>query len=156
MKFAVVHVGKIKESFIQEGVREYLKRINRYSQLDLLSVKEERITGGITDVMVLQKEGKRILNKIPRDGFWVVLDRQGQPLSSQDHFDFLNAQAKLGAKKIYYLIGGPLGFSPEVLGKADKVLSLSPMTLPHEMSTLFILEQIYRYLNFMAGERYHK
>lgn len=156
MKFAVVTVGKIKETFIEEGIQEYLKRINRYSQLDLLSVKAERITSGITDIQVLQKEGKRILNKIPRDGFWVVLDRQGKLLSSQDHFGFLNAQAKLGAKKIYYLIGGPLGFSPEVLEKADMVLSLSPMTLPHEMSTLFILEQIYRYLNFTAGEKYHK
>ena len=106
--------------------------------------------------MILQKEGKRILNKIPRDGFWVVLDRQGQELSSLNHFDFLNAQSKLGVKKIYYLIGGPLGFSPEVLKQADKNLSLSRMTLTHEMSALFLVEQIYRYLNFMAGEKYHK
>jgi 23S rRNA (pseudouridine1915-N3)-methyltransferase len=156
MKFTVVTVGKIKEKFILEGVKDYHKRINRYTQLDLLPVKEERITTRDTEELILQKEGKRILNKIPRDGFWVVLDRQGQEFSSQNHFDFLNAQSKLGVKKIYYLIGGPLGFSPEVLEKADKILSLSRMTLPHEMSVLLLVEQIYRYLNFMAGEKYHK
>lgn len=156
MKFTIVTVGKIRENFILEGIKDYHKRINRYTQLDLFPVKEEKITPRATEDLILQKEGKRILDKIPRDGYWVVLDRQGQEMSSQNHFDFLNAQSKLGVKKIYYLIGGPLGFSPEVLEKADKVLSLSRLTFPHEMSVLLLTEQLYRYLNFMAGEKYHK
>jgi 23S rRNA (pseudouridine1915-N3)-methyltransferase len=156
IKFTIVTIGKVKESFILEGIIDYHKRISRYAQLALITVKEEKLTPRATEDVILQKEAKRILNKIPRDGYWVVLDRQGQELSSQNHFDFLNAQSKIGVKKMYYLIGGPLGFSPEVLEKADKVLSLSRMTLPHEMSALLLVEQLYRYLNFMAGEKYHK
>jgi 23S rRNA (pseudouridine1915-N3)-methyltransferase len=156
MKFTIVTIGKIKENFILEGIQDYHKRICRYTQMDLFPVKEERITNGVSEDLILQKEGKRILSKIPRDGLWVVLDRQGQELSSRNHFDFLNAQSDLGVKKIYYLIGGPLGFSKEVLEKADKILSLSRMTFPHEMSALLLVEQLYRYLNFMAGEKYHK
>ncbi|MBI4767817.1 MAG: 23S rRNA (pseudouridine(1915)-N(3))-methyltransferase RlmH [Deltaproteobacteria bacterium] len=156
MKFTIVTIGKIKENFILEGIQDYHKRISRYTQMDLFPVKEERMTNGVSGDLILQKEGKRILSKIPRDGLWVVLDRQGQELSSRNHFDFLNAQSELGVKKIYYLIGGPLGFSTEVLEKADKILSLSRMTFTHEMSALLLVEQLYRYLNFMAGEKYHK
>ena len=156
MKFTVVTIGKIKENFIAEGIKEYHGRISRYTQLNLVPVKEERMTKGATENLILQKEGKRVLSKIARDGLWVALDRQGKETSSLNHFDFLNAQAKLGVRKIYYLIGGPLGLSPEVLSQADKILSLSRMTLTHEMSALFLMEQIYRYLNFMAGEKYHK
>jgi 23S rRNA (pseudouridine1915-N3)-methyltransferase len=156
MIFTIVTIGKIKENFIVEGIKEYQNRISRYAQLDLFPIKEERMTKGLTEKLILLKEGKRILSKIPRDGLWVALDRQGQEMSSLNHFNFLNAQAKLGVKKIYYLIGGPLGLSSEVMSQADKSLSLSPMTLTHEMSALFLIEQIYRYLNFMAGEKYHK
>ena len=156
MKFAIVTIGKPKESFIIEGIRYYHERINKYAQLNLLSVKDEKISSRATEKQILEKEGKRILNKIPRDGYWVVLDRLGEEMSSQNHFDFLNAQSNRGVKKIYYFLGGPLGFSKEMFVKADKVLSLSRLTFPHEMSVLLLVEQLYRYLNFMAGEKYHK
>ena len=156
MKFTIVTIGKIRENFIAEGIKEYQGRISRYTQLNLVPIKEERLTKGVTENLILQKEGRRVLSKIPRDGLWVALDRQGKETSSLNHFDFLNAQTKLGVRKIYYLIGGPLGLAPEVLSQADKVLALSRMTLTHEMSALFLMEQIYRYLNFMAGEKYHK
>jgi 23S rRNA (pseudouridine1915-N3)-methyltransferase len=156
MKFTIVTVGKIRENFIFEGIKDYHLRISRYTQLDLCPVKEERITPGITQTLILEKEGRRILSKVPRDGLWVALDRQGQAMSSVNHFEFLNTQAKLGVRKIYYLIGGPLGLSPEILNQSNKILSLSLMTLTHEMTALLLMEQLYRYLNFMAGEKYHK
>jgi 23S rRNA (pseudouridine1915-N3)-methyltransferase len=156
MKFTIVTIGKIRGSYIVEGIKDYHRRINRYTQMDLFPIKEERMTTGVTETLILQKEGKRILQKIPHDGLWVALDRRGQEMSSRNHFDFLNAQAKLGVSKIYYLIGGPLGFSSELLEQADEILSLSRMTLPHEMSALLLIEQIYRYLNYMAGEKYHR
>jgi 23S rRNA (pseudouridine1915-N3)-methyltransferase len=156
MKFKIVTTGKIKEDFIVNGIKEFYSRINRYTQLDLFPVKEEKMTAGVTDSQIVLKEGKRMLSKVPQDGLWVALDRQGQEMSSVNHFDFLNKQANLGIRKIYYLIGGPLGLSPEVKKRADTILSLSRLTLTHEMSALILMEQIYRYLNFMAGEKYHK
>jgi 23S rRNA (pseudouridine1915-N3)-methyltransferase len=156
MKFILVTVGKIKKDFILKGIEEYSRRIKRYADLDFYPVKEERLIKGVTESLILQKEGERILQKIPHDGLWVALDRQGQEMNSQQHFEFINRQAKIGTKKIYYLVGGPLGLSQKVLNQSDRCHSLSRMTLTHEMSALLLMEQIYRYLNFISGEKYHK
>jgi 23S rRNA (pseudouridine1915-N3)-methyltransferase len=156
MKFVIVTIGKIKEDFILQGVREYCGRIDRYADLAFYPVKEERLVKGLPESLVLQKEAERLLAKVPRDGLWVALDRRGQEMNSRQHFDFLETQAREGVKKIYYLIGGPLGLSREVLKRSDRLLALSQMTLTHEMSALFLVEQIYRYLNFISGEKYHK
>ena len=156
MKFVIVTIGKIKEDFILKGIKEYSGRIDRYADLAFYPVKEERLVKGVPESMVLQKEGERLLAKIPRNGLWVALERQGQEMNSRQHFDFLETQAQAGVKKIYYLIGGPLGLSKEVLKQSDRLLSLSRLTLTHEMSALLLIEQIYRYLNFKAGEKYHK
>ncbi len=128
MKFTIVTVGKIRENFIAEGIKEYHGRISRYTPLNLFPVKEERMTKGVTENLILQKEGKRVLSKIPRDGLWVALDRQGQEMSSLNHFDFLNTQAKLGVRKIYYLIGRSFRAFPGSLepGRQD------PLPLAHD------------------------
>jgi len=156
MNFTIVTVGKINKNFILNGITNYYKRINKYTKIDLLYIREERIAPKITAKLILRKEGNRILEKVPKDGLWLSLDRNGREMSSEQHFDFLNAQAKRGLKKLYYFIGGPLGLSSEVLGQCAERLSLSRMTFPHELCTLLLLEQIYRYVNFMAGEKYHK
>ncbi len=156
MKFVIVTIGNIKKNFILSGIKEFKERIDRYTDLNFYPVKEERLVKGMSEPLILQKEGERLLAKVPRDGLWVALDRQGLEMNSKQHFQFLNNQGQTGIKKIYYLIGGPWGLSPEVLRQSDKVLSLSRMTLTHEMSALFLVEQLYRYLNFMAGEKYHK
>lgn len=156
MKFVIVTIGKIKENFIKKGVLEYSRRIGHYTELSFFPIKEERITKGVSEPWVIQKEGERILAKVPQDGLWVALERRGQEMDSLQHFNFINTQAQKGFKKIVYLIGGPLGLSKEVLNQANQVLCLSKMTLTHELSALFLIEQIYRYVNFMSGEKYHK
>jgi 23S rRNA (pseudouridine1915-N3)-methyltransferase len=156
MKFILITVGKIREDFILKGIKEYSHRIGRYTKLVFCPIKEERLTKGVTGSLILQKEGERILSKVPHDGMWVAMDRQGQEMNTLQHFEFINAQAEIGVKKIYYLIGGPLWLSQKVLSQSDRLLSLSRMTLTHEMSALLLIEQIYRYLNFMSGEKYHK
>lgn len=124
MKFFIVTVGKIKEDFVLTGVKEYSDRIDRYAHLAFIPVKEERLVKGVSELRVLQKEGERILNKIPHDGLWIALERQGQEMNSRQHFDFLDTQARTGIKKIYYLIGGPIGLSTEILNRSDRLLSL--------------------------------
>ncbi|MBA4393256.1 MAG: 23S rRNA (pseudouridine(1915)-N(3))-methyltransferase RlmH [Desulfobacca sp.] len=156
MKFLIATTGKIKENFIQKGVQEYNRRINHYTELRFFSVKEERIVKGVSESGIIQKEGERILAKVPRDGLWVALERQGQEMNTLQHFEFINIQAQKGIKKIVYLIGGPLGLSRDVLVQSSQILCLSRMTLTHELSALFLIEQIYRYVNFMSGEKYHK
>ena len=156
MKQVLVTFGKIKEPFIRDGVKEYLHRIRRYGEVELISLKEEKITGDQTESWIKDRQGKRLLRQVPRDGLWVALDRTGMGLDSRQFFAFIQDRRERGVKKIYYLIGGPLGLSPEVLGQADLLLSLSPLTYTHELAILILTEQIYRFFTFISGEKYHK
>jgi len=156
MKYVLVTVGKFKAPFIVEGMDLYRRRIIRYTDFSVIPVKEEKISQGCNEALIKQKEGDRILEKIPADGYRVALDQGGRPLASEQWFDFLTDLGRQGIKKAFFCIGGPLGLSPQVLVQAHQVLSLSSLTLTHEMSALLFSEQLYRYLTVQAGEKYHR
>jgi 23S rRNA (pseudouridine1915-N3)-methyltransferase len=156
MKYVLVTVGKFKAPYIVAGMDLYCRRITRYTEFSVIPVKEEKIGHGCNEALIKRKEGERILEKIPVDGYRVALDQQGKPLISEQWFDFLNDLIRQGIKKTFFLIGGPLGLSSQVLTQAHQVLSLSSLTLTHEMSALVFGEQLYRYLTVQAGEKYHR
>jgi 23S rRNA (pseudouridine1915-N3)-methyltransferase len=156
VKQLLVTFGKIREPYVRDGLKEYLKRIRRYGPIDLVSLKEEKIDGNQTDFWIREREGKRLLRQVPRNGVWVGLERTGRGMDSLEFFSFLQRRRDQGAKTIYYLIGGPLGLSPEVLRQADVLLSLSPLTYTHELAALILAEQIYRFFTYIAGKKYHK
>ncbi|MCU0579233.1 MAG: 23S rRNA (pseudouridine(1915)-N(3))-methyltransferase RlmH [Desulfobacterota bacterium] len=156
MKFCLVTVGKIKEPFIQEGLRLYLERIARYADFQVLPVKEERLVKGASPRVIMEREAARIREKVPRNGVWLALDRLGQPADSLKLFGLLNRYADQGQPRVYFIVGGPLGLAPALLEQVDGVLSLSPLTFTHEMAALLLSEQLYRYLTVQAGEKYHK
>jgi 23S rRNA (pseudouridine1915-N3)-methyltransferase len=156
MKYVLVTVGKFKAPFILEGMGLYRRRITRYTEYSVIPVKEEKISKGCNEALIRQKEGDRILEKIQADGYRVALDQRGKLLASEQWFDFLNDLVRQGIKKTFFCIGGPLGLSPQVLAQAQQVLSLSSLTLTHEMSALVFSEQLYRYLTVQAGEKYHR
>jgi 23S rRNA (pseudouridine1915-N3)-methyltransferase len=134
----------------------YRRRITRYTEFSVIPVKEEKISAGCNEALIKQKEGERIIEKIPADGYRVALDQRGKSLTSEQWFDFLTDFGRQGIKKAFFCIGGPLGLSHRVLSEAHQVLSLSSLTLTHEMSALLFSEQLYRYLTVQAGEKYHR
>jgi 23S rRNA (pseudouridine1915-N3)-methyltransferase len=156
MKYFLVTVGKIKEPFIAAGMRLYQERIARYADFQVLPVKEEKLTKGSSPPVIMEREAARILEKVPRNGVWLALDRLGLPADSRKFFSLLTRYADQGQARAYFIVGGPLGLSPALLQNVDQVLSLSPLTFTHEMSALVLTEQLYRYLNFRAGEKYHR
>jgi 23S rRNA (pseudouridine1915-N3)-methyltransferase len=156
MKYVLVTVGKFKAPFIVAGMDLYRRRITRYTEFSILPVREEKINHGSNEALIRQKEGERILEKIPADGYRVALDQQGKPLASEQWFDFLTDLGRQGFKKTFFFIGGPLGLSPQVLDQAHQVVALSSLTLTHEMAALLFSEQLYRYLTVQAGEKYHR
>jgi 23S rRNA (pseudouridine1915-N3)-methyltransferase len=156
MKYVLVTVGKFKAPFIVEGMDLYCRRITRYTEFSVIPVKEEKINHGCNESLIKQREGDRILEKISADGYRVALDQQGKPLASEQWFDFLTDLGRQGIKKTFFFIGGPLGLSPRALSEAHQILSLSSLTLTHEMSALVFSEQLYRYLTVQAGEKYHR
>ena len=159
MKIAIVCVGKVKEKFYQDAVKEYSKRLSRYTKLDIAEVADEKAEEQSTEVeinLVKDKEGERILKAIKDDGYIVCLAIDGRQLDPVELSEKMNNLFVTGKSHIYFDIGGSLGLSDNVLKRADMKLSFSRMTFPHQLMRVILLEQIYRGFRIMNNEPYHK
>jgi 23S rRNA (pseudouridine1915-N3)-methyltransferase len=156
VKLRLVCVGKVSEHYLRDGVDDFASRITRYLPLLVSELKEEKVGGKKGDPRHLrEREGERILEKIPATAFTVVLDERGETLSSEGVAALLGRHMVQGTPEVALVIGGPYGLSEAVRGRADLLLSLSPMTFTHQMARLFLLEQIYRGLTILRNEPYH-
>lgn len=138
----LIFVGKTKEKFLSIGISEFVKRLKNYTKFQIFEIKDSNI----------EKEGKKIIELVNND-YAVVLAVDGKEFSSEEFADFLKRN---NDKNISFVIGSANGLSENVLNHADLKLSLSRMTLTHEMARLFLIEQIYRAFTIINGRRYHK
>ena len=154
----LIAVGKIKEQFLKDEINEYLKRLSRYCKISILEVEDEKIKENASlkeENMVKIEEGKRILKQIKSNDFVLLIDLHGQELDSLEFSDkFL--QITNTNSNIDIVIAGSLGFSQEVIKRANYRLCLSKMTFTHQMTRAIILEQIYRAFKIINNETYHK
>ena len=156
MKIKIIVIGKTKENFLQIGEEEFRKRLQRYIDLEWIIIKQQKITGKSNESTIKAIEGNRIKEKI-KNGEWIVaLDSRANQMTSKELADFFLTKMANGLKCITFIIGGTLGLSENVFHWVDQKLSLSKMTLTHEMSRLLLLEQIYRAFTIIKGEKYHK
>ena len=146
----VVCVGRLKESFYEEACREYMKRLKGLCRLEITELKEE------TGERKLEKEADAVLAAIPRGSFTVALAVEGKLLSSEDLADLLSEKALRGESRITFLIGSSEGLAERVKKACDMRISLSPMTFPHHLARVMLLEQIYRAFSIASGGKYHK
>ena len=147
MKITVIAVGKIKEKFYTDAIAEYSKRLSRYCRLEVIQVADEKTPDGASEAQerqIKEKEGSRILAQIKDGAYVIALAVQGTMLSSEQLASKLNKLGVDGQSQIVLIIGGSLGLSDEVLKRADYHLSFSPMTFPHQLMRVILLEQIYR------------
>lgn len=159
MKITVIAVGKIKEKFYTDAIAEYSKRLSRYCRLEVIQVADEKTPDGASEAQerqIKEKEGSRILAQIKDGAYVIALAVQGTMLSSEQVASKLNKLGVDGQSQIVLIIGGSLGLSDEVLKRADYHLSFSPMTFPHQLMRVILLEQIYRSYRIISGEPYHK
>ncbi|NLX62541.1 MAG: 23S rRNA (pseudouridine(1915)-N(3))-methyltransferase RlmH [Tissierellia bacterium] len=159
MNIRIIGVGKIKEKYIQLGIDEFKKRLKNYCNLQIIEVKDERAPENLSDremEIIKEKEGERILAKIPQNSFIISLEISGKQLSSDDLSKKMEELMVSGINDITFIIGGSLGLSKEVLKRSHFKLSFSKMTFPHQLMRLILLEQIYRGFKIMKGEPYHK
>ena len=159
MKITLVTVGKIKERYVEDAIKEYSKRLGRYCRLDIIQVQDEKTPDGAGEAMERQikdKEGQRILSNIKDGAYVIALAIEGRMLSSEELASRLQKLGVDGISHIVFVIGGSLGLSEEVMRRADFALSFSKMTFPHQMMRVVLLEQVYRSYRIMAGEPYHK
>ncbi len=149
-------VGAPKLPGLAAAIRDYESRISHYFKFEVIEIRPQRITPGVDRRSVVDKESESLLAQIPAGLEIVAVDERGVSLSSEQLADYLDELAVLGRPGVAFLIGGPLGLSEFLRRKADRVLSLSSFTLPHELARLVLSEQIYRAGTIQRGEPYHK
>ncbi len=155
----VICVGKLKERFYQDACAEYIKRLGPYCKLNVAEVPEAKLPSSPTlgDIIAaLDKEGDAIRKKLPESATLVALCIEGDTRSSEDFAADLLSWQLNSSKHLVFLIGGSNGLHPSLKREAAVRLSMSPMTFPHHLARVMLLEQLYRAFKINEGSSYHK
>ncbi|MCC8169182.1 MAG: 23S rRNA (pseudouridine(1915)-N(3))-methyltransferase RlmH, partial [Oscillospiraceae bacterium] len=158
MNITVIGVGKIKEKYFTGAIEEYSKRLSRFVKLNILEVADEKIPDNASEKekeRIKEKEGARILSKIPSNTFVIALCIEGRELSSEELAEKI-AAVSMASSSITFIIGGSLGLADAVKEKSNLRLSFGRITLPHQLMRVVLLEQIYRAFKINNNESYHK
>lgn len=159
-RITVVAIGKLSSQFYAAGVAEYAKRLAPLCKFEMIELPEETLdektAGAAAITAALEKEAGRILAAIPKGTRIVALCVEGKPLTSESFADVLQEAALSGIGSMAFVIGSSHGLSETVKQKAMLRLSISAMTLPHQLARLVLTEQIYRAFMIRAGSKYHK
>ena len=158
-KVTILCVGKLKEKFYADAVSEYAKRLSRFCRLDITELAEERLPEDPSPAQIeaaLSKEAEAIRAKLPPAAMVIALCVEGKARSSEELARLMADSASRGVSHLVFLIGGSFGLHPSIKELAAVRLSMSPMTFPHHLARVMLLEQIYRAYQINAGTRYHK
>jgi 23S rRNA (pseudouridine1915-N3)-methyltransferase len=155
MKICLICVGRLSQTFLREGVAEYAARIERYLPFRTVELKEEKVGGKSSPEVIRDREGQRILDRVPPQAQVIVLDERGRSWSSEQLAGALEQHMVQGTAELVFIIGGAFGVSEAVRQRSDLLLSLSAMTFTHQMARLFLLEQLYRGFTILRNEPYH-
>lgn len=150
----IIAVGKLK-GWAADGCEDYLARLRRLFTIEVSEVAEEDMNRRSREE-VLASEGERLMKRVPSGAYVVALDRErGKTLPSEKLARRFESLGVSGRSHVAFLVGGPLGLSEEVLREADESISFGPMTLPHALARVVLLEQLYRAVKISRGEKYH-
>ena len=159
MSMSIIAVGRMKEKPYRMMADEYLKRLSRYGKFDeieLPDLPEPQNSSPAIEEQIKQKEGDAILQRIKPGDHVIALTIPGKRWDSPGLSRHLGDLMTRGASNIVFVIGGSLGLSDKVIARADEELSMSPMTFPHQLARVMLLDQLYRAMKIKANERYHK
>ena len=159
MEIRILSVGKIKEKYLTEGIKEYSKRLSRYCKLSFFQVPDEKTPDRASDALQTQikdTEGERLMKHIREQDYVIALAIEGEMLDSVELSKRIERLGVEGKSSLVFVIGGSLGMSEVLLKRADMKLSFSKMTFPHQLMQMILLEQIYRGFRIMNHEPYHK
>lgn len=155
----VVAIGKIKEKANKELIQEYIKRLGSYTKIEVIEMEEVMLVknASAADIdQVKQKESQAILNSIKNHEHVILLDLKGKMMTSEQFSEYIFHQYTYGKSDLTFVIGGSYGVDQMLRDRANYLLKLSDMTLPHQLARLFIVEQIYRAYKIFNHEPYHK
>jgi len=156
LKLKIIVVDRTRSTFLREGESYYLARLRKYVQVEWIEVKAAKIKKGRSPEEILKAEGENIARKLTQRDYLVSLDRSGHQYDSEELSGWLHGLSTRVEAWTCLIIGGPLGIAREIIEQSHHALSLSRLTLTHEMSRLLLLEQLYRAFTILRGENYHK
>lgn len=159
MKIKLIVLGKIKETYLKDGIAEYAKRLSRFCDLQIIELPDEKIPDTPSEAQslaVLEKEGEKILKHISGTDYIISLCVEGRQMPSEGLAEVLETAANNGFSTIAFIIGGSLGLSARVKNQSHLKLSFSKFTFPHQLMRLILIEQIYRAFKINNHETYHK
>ena len=155
----LICMGKLKEKFYLTAAQEYAKRLGGYCEFHLIELPEYRLPEDPSPAEIangLDKEAEAILQKIPKGAWFCIFTPEGKTLSSEAFASKLKEIKLSGKSSACFLIGSSFGIAPQIKQKADFKLSMGPMTFPHHLARIMVLEQLYRAEAIQAGSKYHK
>ena len=158
MKITILCVGKIKEKYFTDAIKEYTKRLSRFANTEIIEVADEKIPDNASareEEIIKEKEGSKILSKIREASYIIALCIEGKEMSSEELAKKIE-NISMQNSHIVFIIGGSLGLSDEVKQKAHLKLSFGQMTLPHQLMRVVLCEQVYRAFKINNNESYHK
>lgn len=155
----LITMGKLKEKFYISAAQEYTKRLSGYCHFTLVELPESRLPENPSPAEIaagLEKEAETILTRIPKSSWFCVFTPEGKELSSEKFAEKMKDVKLSGKSSAIFLIGSSFGMAPKVKERADFRLSMGPMTFPHHLARIMVLEQLYRAETIQAGSKYHK
>ncbi len=159
MNITVIALGKLKEKYLKDAISEYSKRIGAYGKLDFVELTPVRLSDSPSQTEIdnaLSKEAEEIKKKIPNGSYVFSLCVEGKQKSSEELAKTIQDVTLNGKSNIVFIIGSSFGLSPEIKKLSDSRLSFSPMTFPHQLMRVMLLEQIYRAFQINTNGKYHK
>lgn len=158
VNLTVICIGKLKEQYLRDASKEYEKRLSPF-KINIIELNEERIGNNPSDKeiqSVIEAEGKRIIEKIPKGAAVYTMCIEGKQRSSEELSAELDSLAVSGINTAVFIIGGSYGLSNEVKALSKSRISMSKMTFPHQLARIMLLEQLYRATQIALGTKYHK
>lgn len=155
MKIQCWSIGKAHEFYVQEGIDDFTRRLNRYFKAEWKLIAPPRQSASLPENELKKKEAEIILAGLTKDDYLVLLDERGKQWSSEGLADFLQARANEGCRQLVFLIGGAYGVDPSVMQRANSTWSLSSLVFPHQLVRLILSEQLYRACTILKNEKYH-
>jgi len=155
MKLQLWSIGKSNESYVDEGIKIFTKRISNYFPVDWQIIPAPKNAPSLNEIQLKEKEGEKILSLLKNDDFLILLDERGKTLSSEGLANFLQQRANESERNLVFLIGGAFGVSEKISQRAQLKWRLSPLVFPHQLVRLILAEQIYRACTINRNEKYH-
>ncbi|MCT4671762.1 MAG: 23S rRNA (pseudouridine(1915)-N(3))-methyltransferase RlmH [Prolixibacteraceae bacterium] len=155
MKVTFLVIGKTDQKYLQEGIKIFEKRLGHYLPYEMKIIPDIKNNRKLSENQQKEKEGELILQQVQNSDTLILMDERGEMYDSIQFSKFIEKKMVMGTRNLFFVIGGPYGFSPKVYERCDGKISLSRMTFSHQMVRLIFVEQLYRAMTILKNEPYH-